>query len=110
MPPHGDDMGIGKIDGVGAGLTAAGEEVRAEGLIIGAGEVGGEDAAGRGHAGKSGKKWRVTSRWLSVCRGKFVGFMGIAKGLRGWEDGELDFWQVGLLKIIDWSSKKQFFM
>jgi hypothetical protein len=40
-------------------LTAAGEEVRAEGLIIGAGEVGGEDAAGWGHAGKSGKKWRV---------------------------------------------------
>jgi hypothetical protein len=35
-------------------LTAAGEEVRAEGLVIGASEVGGEDAAGRGHAGKGG--------------------------------------------------------
>ena len=46
MPPHGDDMGIGKIDGVRAGLSAAGEQLRAEGLIIGAGEVGGEDAAG----------------------------------------------------------------
>ena len=57
MPPHGDDVGIGKIDGVGTGLPAAGEEVRAKGLIIGAGEVGGEDAAGGGHAGKSGKKW-----------------------------------------------------
>jgi hypothetical protein len=62
-------------------VSAAGEEVRAEGLIIGAGEIGGEDAAGRGHAGKSGKKWRVTSRWLSVCRGKFVGFLGIAVDL-----------------------------
>jgi hypothetical protein len=30
-------------------LPAAGQEVRAEGLVIGAGEVGGEDAAGRGH-------------------------------------------------------------
>jgi hypothetical protein len=29
--------------------------VRAEGLIIAAGEVGGEDAAGYWHAGKSGK-------------------------------------------------------
>jgi hypothetical protein len=46
MPPHGDDVGIRKIDGAGAGLTAAGEEVRAEGLVIGASEVGGEDAAG----------------------------------------------------------------
>lgn len=46
VPPHGDDVGIGKIDVVGAGLTAAGEEVRAEGFIIGAGEVGGKDAAG----------------------------------------------------------------
>ena len=92
MPPHGDDVGIGKIDGVGAGLTAAGEEVRAEGLIIGAGEIGREDATGGEHAGKSGKKWRVMSRWFSVCRGKFVGFLGIATGLKGWEDGELDFW------------------
>jgi hypothetical protein len=32
-------------------LTAAGEEVCAEGFVIGAGEVGGEDAAGRGHFG-----------------------------------------------------------
>lgn len=51
MPPHGDDVGVGKIDGVGAGLTAAGEEVCAESLVIGASEVGGEDAAGWGHAG-----------------------------------------------------------
>jgi hypothetical protein len=29
--------------------------VCAEGLIIAAGEVGGEDAAGYGHVGKSGK-------------------------------------------------------
>ena len=35
-------------------MPAAGEEVRAEGLVIGAGEVGGEDAAGRGHAGIGG--------------------------------------------------------
>ena len=46
VPPHGDDVGVGKINGVRAGLPAAGEEVRAEGLVIGAGEVGGEDAAG----------------------------------------------------------------
>ena len=46
VPPHGDDVGIGKIDGVGAGLPAAGEEVRAESFVIGAGEIGGEDAAG----------------------------------------------------------------
>lgn len=39
--PHGDDLGIGKIGGVGAGLLGASEEVRAEGLVIGAGEVGG---------------------------------------------------------------------
>ena len=52
VPPHGDDVGIGKIDGVGAGLPGAGLEVRAEGLVIGAGEVGGEDSAGCGHAGK----------------------------------------------------------
>jgi len=39
-------MGIGKIDGVGSGLLAAGAEVRAEGLVIGAGEIGGEDAEG----------------------------------------------------------------
>ena len=64
VPPHSDDVGIGKVDGVGAGLTAAGEEVRAKGLVIGAGEVGGEDAEGGGHAGKSGKKWRVTGRWF----------------------------------------------
>jgi hypothetical protein len=55
VPPHGDDVGIGKIDGVGVGLSAAGEEVRAEGLVIGAGEVGGKDAAGYGHAGKRGR-------------------------------------------------------
>ena len=36
-------------------MSAAGEEVRAEGLIIGAGEVGGKDAAGCGHAGQ---QWR----------------------------------------------------
>jgi hypothetical protein len=59
VPPHGDDVGIGKIDCVGTGLSATGEEVRAEGLVIGAGEVGGENAAGCGHARKSGKKWRV---------------------------------------------------
>ncbi len=53
MPPHRDDVGIRKIDSVGTGLTTTGEEVRAEGLVIGAGEVGGEDAAGCGHAGKS---------------------------------------------------------
>ena len=46
MPPHGDDMGIGKIDSIGARLSAAGEQLRAEGLVIGAGEVGGEDASG----------------------------------------------------------------
>ncbi len=34
-------------------MSAAGEEVRAEGLIIGAGEVGGEDSAGCGHVGES---------------------------------------------------------
>ena len=72
VPPHSDDVGIGKIDSVGAGLSAAGNEVCAEGLVIGAGEIGGKDAAGRGHAGKSGKKWRVTSRWLSVCSGVSV--------------------------------------
>ncbi len=55
VPPHGDDVGIGKIDGVGVGLPAAGQEVCAEGLIIGAGEVGGKDAAGYWHAGKRGK-------------------------------------------------------
>ena len=53
VPPHGDDVGIGKIDCVGAGLSAAGEQLRAEGFVIGAGEVGGEDAAGGGHAGES---------------------------------------------------------
>ena len=53
VPPHGDDVGVGKINGIGAGLLAAGEEVRAESLVIGAGEVGGEDAVGRGHAGES---------------------------------------------------------
>ena len=52
MPPHRNDVGIRKINGVGAGFTTAGQEVRAEGLVIGAGEVGGEDAAGCGHAGK----------------------------------------------------------
>jgi hypothetical protein len=38
-------------------LTAAGQKMRAKGLIIGAGDVGGEDAAGGEHARKSGKKW-----------------------------------------------------
>jgi hypothetical protein len=52
VPPHGDDVGIGKIDGVGARLLGAGQEVRAEGLVICAGEIGGEDAAGYWHAGK----------------------------------------------------------
>ncbi len=51
VPPHGDYVGVGKIDGVGARLTAAGQKMRAKGLIIGAGEVGGEDAVGRGHVG-----------------------------------------------------------
>lgn len=46
VPPHGDYVGVGKIDGVGARLTAAGQKMRAKGLIIGAGDVGGEDAAG----------------------------------------------------------------
>ena len=63
--PHGDDVGIGKIDGVGVGLLAAGAEVRAEGLVIGAGEVGGEDAADCGHAGKGGGE--VTSNGLLVA-------------------------------------------
>jgi len=72
VTPHGDDVGIGKIDGVGAGLTAAGEEVCAKGLVIGAGKVGGEDAAGGGHAGKNGKKWRVMRRWLLACSGVSV--------------------------------------
>lgn len=44
VPSHGDDMGIGKIDGVGAGLLGAGEEVLAESLVVCAGEVGGQDA------------------------------------------------------------------
>ena len=52
VPPHSDDVGIGKIDCVGAGLPAAGEQLRAEGFVIGAGEVGGKDAAGCGHAGR----------------------------------------------------------
>jgi len=52
VPPHGDDVGIGKINGVGARLLGAGQEVCAEGLIIAAGEIGGEDAAGYWHAGK----------------------------------------------------------
>jgi len=55
VPPHGDDVGVGKINGIGAGLLGAGEEVRTERLVIGAGEVGGEDAAGRGHAGEIGR-------------------------------------------------------
>ena len=42
-------------------MSAAGEEVRAEGLVIGAGEVGGKDAAGCGHA-RIGGKWRVRVR------------------------------------------------
>lgn len=46
VPPHGDDLGVGKIDRVRAWFTTAGQEVRAEGLVIGAGKVGGEDAAG----------------------------------------------------------------
>jgi len=46
VPPHGDDVGVRKIDGVGARLTAEGQKMRAKGLVIGAGEVGGEDAAG----------------------------------------------------------------
>ena len=37
------------------------------------------------------EKLRVAGNWWRVCGGKFVGFLGIAKGLRGWEDGELDF-------------------
>jgi hypothetical protein len=53
-------------------LPAAGEEVCAEGLIIGAGEIGREDATGGEHAGKSGMKWRVTSRWWRVCSGVSV--------------------------------------
>ena len=48
VPPHGDDVGVRKINSVGAGLSAAGEEVRAESLVIGAGEIGREDAAGWG--------------------------------------------------------------
>ena len=44
VPPHSDDVGIGKIDGVGARLTAAGQEVCAESLVVCAGEVGGQDA------------------------------------------------------------------
>ena len=48
VPPHGDDVGVRKINSVGAGLSAVGEEVRAESLVIGAGEIGREDAAGWG--------------------------------------------------------------
>ena len=46
VPPHGNDVGIGKIYRVGAWFSCAGEQVRAEGLVIGAGEVCGKDAAG----------------------------------------------------------------
>lgn len=46
MPPHGDDVGVGKIDRVGTGLTTTSEEVRAEGFVVGAGKIGREDAAG----------------------------------------------------------------
>ena len=34
------------------------------------------------------EKLRVAGNWWRVSGGKFVGFLGIAKGLRGWEDGE----------------------
>jgi hypothetical protein len=73
MPPHRNDVGIGKINGVGAGFTTTGEEVRAEGLVISAGEVGGEDAAGCGHAGKGGGsgEWRVASGEWRVASGEW---------------------------------------
>lgn len=62
VPPHGDYVGVGKIDGVGARLTAAGQKMRAKGLVIGAGEVGGEDAASFGiGVGRHGASFGIIS-------------------------------------------------
>jgi hypothetical protein len=74
-------------------LSAADEQVRAEGLVIGAGEIGGKDAAGCGHARKSGK-WRVRVEGRGA-RGEGRGARGEGEGRR-YTDGR---WNADLVAL-----------